>query len=123
MEKAVTKGSCCENGTLKAGTVTLIKKGLLPNYVLKANLDIDSKRRKHKKQHRLIFITLKGSGFCWKVKIGDLFIQIGWKKKVSHMHNWHLEELGTACMIFLKNEEFLQLYEDLFDAFEEFFKR
>ena len=81
MEKAVTKGSCCENGTLKAGIVTLIKKGLLPNYVLKADLDIDSKRRKQKKQYRLIFIMLKGSGFCWKVKIGDLFIQISWKRR------------------------------------------
>lgn len=65
MEKAVTKGSCCENGTLKAGIVTLIKKELLPNSVLKANPHIDSKQRKWKKQHRLIFNMLKTSGFRW----------------------------------------------------------
>lgn len=68
LEKAVAEGSRCDNGTFKAGTMTRIEKELnlvLPNSGLKANPHIDSKQRKWKKQHRLIFNMLNTSGFGW----------------------------------------------------------
>lgn len=99
LEKAVAEGSRCDNGTFKAGTMTQIEKELnllLPNSGLKANPHIDSKQRKWKKQHRLIFNMLKTSGFRWNhvkkcVEVDDdavwqSFVQIhsearGWKDR------------------------------------------
>ena len=68
LEDIVVKGSRCDNGTFKSGTMKEIEEAmenLFANSGLKAYPHIENKMRMLKKQYGIVYDMISKSGFAW----------------------------------------------------------
>ncbi|KAF3443069.1 hypothetical protein FNV43_RR16990 [Rhamnella rubrinervis] len=88
LDDVVARGQCCDMGSFKVGTMTMIERSLAqkcPESGLKINPHIESKLKKWKKQYGIIYDILSKSGFGWNdtLKCVEVDSNEAWKANVE----------------------------------------